>query len=151
MPVPSPDTMQGAAPTPPNRRLPTVAFSLALVAVGLIGGFGAVKLADDPHTAKPELLVGTVTWSNDETRSIAFEEDGALRGPSDGDTIYSVIAESWQDAGGTLHHDGTYPTCLVGEENKPVSVDRHRVELEVLHRDTGAKAQHIAVHVHCLD
>lgn len=140
------------APTPPTRRLRTVAISLALVAVGLIGGFGAAKLGDDPHTAKPELLVGTVTWSNDETRSIAFAEDGALRNPLDGDTIYSVIAESWQDARGTLHNEGTYPTCLVGEENEPASVDRHRVELEVLHRDTGgASPQHIAVHVHCLD
>ncbi|WP_146752854.1 hypothetical protein [Micromonospora saelicesensis] len=151
MPAPFPAAMQGAAPTPPKRRLAVVAFSLALVAVGLIGGFGAAKLADDPHTAKPELLVGTVTWSNDETRSIAFEEDGALRGPLDGDTIYSVIAESWQDVRGTLHHDGTYPTCLVDEENEPDSTDRHRVELEVLHRDTGARPQHIAVHVHCLD
>ncbi|MEV1071540.1 hypothetical protein [Micromonospora parva] len=151
MSVPSPDTVQGAVHTPPNRRLTTVAFSLALVVVGLIGGFVAGRLADDPHTAKPELLVGTVTWSNNETRSIAFEEDGALHKPLDGDTIYSVIAESWQDVRGTLHHDGTYPTCLAGEENEPDSMDRHRVELEVLHRDTGAQPQHIAVHVRCLD
>ncbi|WP_433114707.1 hypothetical protein [Micromonospora sp. CA-246542] len=153
MPVRAPDTTQEAAvPPPPHRRLPTVAFSLALVAVGLIGGFGAAKLGDEPHTAKAELLVGTVTWSNDETRSIAFAEDGALRNPLDGDTIYSVIAESWQDARGTLHNDGTYPTCLVGEENEPASADRRRVELEVLHRDTGGdQPQHIAVHVHCLD
>jgi hypothetical protein len=128
-----------------------VALSLALVAVGLIGGFGATKLADDPHTAKSEPLVGTVTWSTDETRSIAFEEDGAPRSPHDGDTIYSMIAESWQDVSGTLHHDGTYPTCLADAENEPDSMDRHRVELEVLHRDTGAQPQHIAVHVHCLD
>ncbi|MEV1156558.1 hypothetical protein AB0J27_14295 [Micromonospora chokoriensis] len=151
MPVASADALQAAVATPPNRRLATVAFSLALVAVGLVGGFVAAKLADDPHTAKPELLVGTVTWSNDQTRSIAFEEDGALRGPLDGDTIYSVIAEGWQDASGTLHGDGTYPTCLAGEKDDPVSEDRHRVELEVLHRDTGGQPQHIVVHVHCLD
>ncbi|MFF0230593.1 hypothetical protein [Micromonospora sp. NPDC005254] len=62
-----------------------------------------------------------------------------------------MIAESWQDVRGTLHHDSTYPTCLVAEENEPASGDRHRVELQVLHRDTGAQPQHIAVHVHCLD
>ncbi|MET7706430.1 hypothetical protein [Micromonospora sp. NPDC005413] len=151
MPVASADSGQVAVAIPPNRRLATSAFGLALVAVGLVGGFGAGRLADDPHTAKPELLVGTVTWSNDQTRSIAFEEDEALRGPLDGDTIYSVIAESWQDVSGTLHHDGTYPTCLAGEKDGPVSVDRHRVELEVLHRDTGGQPQHIVVHVHCLD
>lgn len=151
MPVASADSLQAAVATPPHRRLATIAFSLALVAVGLIGGFGAAKLADDPHTAKPELLAGTVTWSNDQTRSIAFEADGAPRGPIDGDTIYSVLAESWQDVNGTLHHDGTYPTCLAGEKDDPVSMDRHRVELEVLHRDTGGQPQHIAVRVHCLD
>ncbi|MFG1884511.1 hypothetical protein [Micromonospora sp. NPDC049102] len=95
--------------------------------------------------------VGTVTWSNDETRSIAFEVDGAPQGPLDGDTIYSVIAESWHDVSGTLHHDGTYPACLAGEKDEPDSMDQRRVELEVLHRDTGAQPQHIAVHVHCLD
>ncbi|RQX17630.1 hypothetical protein DDE19_10735 [Micromonospora ureilytica] len=129
----------------------TVALSLALVAVGLAGGFGAARLADDPHTARPELLVGVVTWSNEQTRSIAFEGNETARRPLDGDTTYSVIAESWQDVGGALHHDGTYPTCLAGEKDDPVSTDRHRVELEVLHRTTGGQPQHIAVHVRCLD
>ncbi|MEU4333796.1 hypothetical protein AB0F59_04120 [Micromonospora lupini] len=124
---------------------------LALVAVGLVGGFGAAKLADDPHSARPELLVGVVTWSNEQTRSIAFEEDGTTRRPLDGDTSYSVIAEGWQDVGGTLHHDGTYPSCLAGEKDDPVSTDRHRVGLEVLHGDTGGHPQHIVVHVRCLD
>ena len=40
---------------------------------------------------------------------------------------------------------------LAGEKDDPVSEDRHRVELEVLHRDTGGQPQHIVVHVHCLD
>lgn len=147
----SADMLERTGVLAPRRRTATIAFSLALVAVGLVGGFGAAKLADDPHTARPELLVGVVTWSNEQTRLVAFEEDETARRPLDGDTIYSVIAESWQDVGGTLHHGGTYPTCLAGEKDDPVTTDRHRVELEVLHRDTGGQPQHIAVHVRCLD
>ncbi|MBQ1020917.1 hypothetical protein KBX71_23995 [Micromonospora sp. D93] len=151
MPLAPADVLRRTGVLAPRRRLATIALSLALVTVGLVGGFGAAKLADDPHTARPELLVGVVTWSNEQTRLVAFEEDETARRPLDGDTIYSVIAESWQDVGGTLHHGGTYPTCLAGEKDDPVSTDRHRVELEVLHRDTGGQPQHIAVHVRCLD
>ncbi|WP_144057024.1 hypothetical protein [Micromonospora lupini] len=151
MPVVFADVLRRADVHVPHRRLATTAFSLALVAVGLVGGFGAAKLADDPHSARPELRVGVVTWSNEQTRSIAFEEDGTARRPLDGDTTYSVIAEGWQDVGGTLHHDGTYPSCLAGEKGDPVSTDRHRVGLEVLRRDTGGHPEHIVVHVRCLD
>ncbi|MFU8875435.1 hypothetical protein [Micromonospora sp. SL4-19] len=151
MPVAFPDSLQAAASTPPHRRLAPIAFSLALVAVGVLGGVGATTLVHDPYTARTEVLVGTVTWSNDQTRLIAFEEDGTTRSPLDGDTIYAVIADTWEDANGTIHASGTYPTCLAGEGDDPVSMDRHRVRLEVLHRDTGGQPQHIAVNVRCLD
>jgi hypothetical protein len=150
MPLAPVDAPRVAVPARSRRLLP-LTLPLALIGVGLIVGIAAVKLADDPHTAKTELLAGTVTWSNEQTRLIAFEEDGVVRGPLDGDTIYSVIVDGWQDANGTLHADGRYPSCLAGDKDDPVSTDRHRAELEVLHRDVGARPQHIAVHVHCLD
>ncbi|MEV4622725.1 hypothetical protein AB0J74_28930 [Asanoa sp. NPDC049573] len=111
------------------------------------------KLTGDTHTARSEPLTGTVTWSNDRARLIAFEQDGVPRDPNDGDTIYQVIADNWQDANGTIHSDETYPTCLAGEGDAPVSMDRHRVELDVIHRDSGGagKPDHIALQVHCLD
>ena len=98
------------------------------------------------------MLTGTVFWSNAQTRLIAFDTDGVLRGPNDGDTIYSVIADQWQDVEGTLHSGGPYPSCLAGEKDDPVSMDRHRVELAVVDYDQGgAQPVHVAVTVHCLD
>jgi hypothetical protein len=142
-----------------RKRVPA-ALAVALSAIGLAGGFAVARaFPDDPHSATSEVVDGTVTWSNEEARLIAFEADGVVRDPLDGDTIYSVIADNWQDVNGTLHSDGGYPTCLAGEKDSPVSMDRHRVELKVLHWDTAGKAgrpsrtyaQHIAVHVRCFD
>ncbi|MEV0715659.1 hypothetical protein [Asanoa sp. NPDC050611] len=138
---------------PPNRgRRRLAALCLGLTTVGLVLGFAAAKLSADPHTARTEIITGTVTWSNEQTRLIAFERDGVTRGPDDSDTIYSVITYGWQDAGGTVHADDTYPSCLAGTPGEPVSMDRHRVEIKAIHRDTGGEQQeHIAVAVRCLD
>jgi hypothetical protein len=143
--------------TPPDAPAPAawrrlLPFALC-VALGLAVGFGAATLfPTDPYTAKAETLTGTVHWSNQQTQLIAFEADGVKRGRLDGDTFYSVIPDHWQDAAGTYQGTGEYPTCLAGEKDSPVSTDRHRVRLEVMHRDTGGvQPQHIAVHVQCLD
>jgi len=83
---------------------------------------------------------------------LAFEADGVVRKPNDGDAIYAVLAQGWQDAGGTYHSDATYPTCLAGEAGDAVSTDRHRVELTVIDWATGGvQPVHVAVHVRCLD
>lgn len=126
--------------------------SALLVAAGLVLGFVLAWLLRDPHTATTERLTGTVTWSNEETRLIAFEVDGEVRDPLRGDTFYSVIGD-WIDAGGTFHGSGRdYPTCLAGRPDEPVRTDRRRIELEALHRDTGgSQKHHIAVSVRCLD
>lgn len=136
----------------PKRRRPgPIAAALALLAAGAAIGFGAARLTDDPHTATVQTKTGIVYWSNEQTRLIAFEEDGAVRDPLQGDTIYSVIGEGWEDVGGTIH-SGQYPTCLASERtDTPVSTDRHRVRLDVVHRAIGQQPQHIAVQVHCLD
>jgi len=98
------------------------------------------------------VLTGTVFWSNEQTRLIAFDTDGVVRRPNDGDTVYDVVAEGWQDAEGTIHSGGPYPTCLAGGKDDPVSMDRHRVELTVVDYDQGgAQPVHVAVGVHCLD
>ncbi|MEV4534596.1 hypothetical protein AB0J82_12280 [Asanoa sp. NPDC049518] len=128
------------------------AFVVGVASVALAVGFSTAKLGEDPHTAETETVTGIVTWSNDVSRLIAFEQDGAPRVPGGGDTIVSVFADSWYDAAGTSHSDGTYPTCLAGVGEDPVSMDRHRVELQVLHRAmAGGPSQLIAVQVHCLD
>jgi hypothetical protein len=137
----------------PRRGVVLAALAAAgLVAVGLISGLVVTKLADDPHAARSETLTGTAIWSNERTRLIAFEQDGVRRDPNDDDTLYSVIADGWQDAAGTSHSDETYPRCLAAEDDGPVSMDHHRVQLEVIHRTTGGgHAEHIAVQVRCLD
>ncbi|WP_159104654.1 hypothetical protein [Plantactinospora sp. BB1] len=147
----SADPVRGVAAGRTRRALVRVALPLVLVTIGVLIGLTAAKLADDPHTARSEMVTGTVTWSNDRTRLFVLERDGAVPDPLHGDTVYTVIADGWQDAGGTLHGEGSYPSCLAGAADDPVSTDRHRVELEVLHRDVGAEPQHIAVHVRCLD
>jgi hypothetical protein len=141
-----------AAYAPSPRRLRDFARSIALIVVGLIIGFGTARLADDPHTARAESLTGTVTWSNQQIRLIAFDPDGAVHHSSDGATFYSVVSDDWQDADGTLHTTGDYPRCLAANKGGAVSTDRRRVELEVVNGDTGGvQPQRIAVHVHCLD
>ncbi len=91
-------------------RVPMLLIVIAVVIAGL-GGY-LVGLSRDRHSAIAVVLTGTVTWSNEETRLIAFETDGVVRDANDGDTIYSVLGNGWEDAEGTIHVDGTYPTCL---------------------------------------
>ncbi|SNT37148.1 hypothetical protein SAMN05421812_10585 [Asanoa hainanensis] len=120
-----------------------------VVAVALVVGFVTARLGVDPHTAETETVTGVVTWSNEETRLIFFQQDGV---PPGSEAIVSVTADNWQDAGGMIYTGGPYPTCLAGADGDPVSMDRHRVELQVIHRAMSAgPAQHFAVQVHCLD
>lgn len=140
-------------PAPHSSPLRVLPIALCL-ALGLGVGFAAARLFPaDRHTAEAETLTGTVTWSNAQTQLIAFETDGVKRGRNDGDTIYSVVPNNWQDKGGTFHSDEVdYPPCLAGEKDDPVSTDRHRVRLEVVHVDTGSrKPDNVAIHVQCLD
>jgi hypothetical protein len=131
------------------RVLVAVIVGVAILA-GLCGYW--IGSSREPHSATPVVLTGTVTWSNTETRLIAFETDGVVRKPNDGDTIYAVLAKGWQDAEGTSHSDGTYPSCLAGEAGEPFSSDRRRVELTVIDWDTGGvQPVHVAVRVRCLD
>ncbi|TDC35210.1 hypothetical protein E1211_16110 [Micromonospora sp. 15K316] len=131
-------------------RVPVV---LTVIAAGIaaLGGYWT-GVSHDRHSATAVVLTGAVTWSNEETRLIAFEVDGVVRKPDDGDTIYSVLTDNWQDVAGTSHSDGTYPTCLGGNGGDPVSTDHHRAELTVIDWDTdGAQRMHVAVRVRCLD
>ncbi|GGM58561.1 hypothetical protein GCM10011608_49460 [Micromonospora sonchi] len=131
-------------------RVPMLLIVIAVVIAGL-GGY-RVGLSRDRHSAIAVVLTGTVTWSNEETRLIAFETDGVVREANDGDTIYSVLGNGWEDAEGTIHVDGTYPTCLAGKGDDPVSTHHRRVELTVIDWDTGgAPWMHVAVQVRCLD
>ncbi|MEU6206838.1 hypothetical protein ABZ814_25000 [Micromonospora musae] len=130
-----------------------VSAALAVV-VAVIAGLGGYRigLSRERHSATAVVLTGTVTWSNEETRLVAFETDGVVREPDDGDTIYSVLTDNWEDVAGTSRSDGTYPTCLAGKSEDPVSMDRHRAELTVIDWDTGgAQPMHVAVRVRCLD
>lgn len=130
-----------------------VSIALAVIAA-VIAGLGGyrVGVSRERHSATAVVLTGTVTWSNEETQLIAFETDGVVRNPNDGDTFYSVIPYDWQDAAGTSHSGRTYPTCLAGEDGDPVSMDHRRVELTVIDWDTGGTLQmHVAVRVKCLD
>ncbi|MFD0785998.1 hypothetical protein ACFQZ8_19020 [Micromonospora azadirachtae] len=121
------------------------------VVIAALGGYW-IGLSRERHAATAVVLTGTVTWSNEETRLIAFEADGRVRGPNDGDTIYSVLTDNWQDAAGTFRSDGTYPTCLTGEGDDPASLDHHRAELTVIDWDAGgAQRMHVAVQVRCLE
>ncbi|MEU5563507.1 hypothetical protein [Micromonospora musae] len=129
----------------------SVAFGVVVAVIAGLGGYG-IGLSRERHSATAVVLTGTVTWSNEETRLIAFETDGVVRKPNDGDTIYSVLTDDWQDVAGTLRSDGTYPTCLAGKSDDPVSMDHHRAELTVIDWDTGgAQSMHVAVRVRCLD
>jgi hypothetical protein len=130
-------------------QMPAVLCVVFVIVTGLIGYLAGTSR--ERHSANAVVLTGIVTWSNEETRLIAFDADGVVREPNDGDAIFSVLADYWQDATGTFH-DGGYPTCLASEADSPVSTDRHRVELAVIDWDTGGvEPVRIAVRVHCLD
>jgi hypothetical protein len=113
---------------------------ISLLVAGLLIGAAGVLLVRDTHTAEPELLTGTVTWSNSETRMIAFEEDGVERDPLLGDTIYQ-LAGSGIDL----------PECLATTGEDRTREDRRRVEVNAIHADFGGPQQvHVALNVRCL-
>jgi hypothetical protein len=119
--------------------------SALLVAVGLAVGLGAAWVWPN-HTATPERLMGTVTWSNAESRRILFEVDG--RG--DGYREYSVLADNWVDATGTRHSRG-YPDCLAAKAGEFVRTDRRRVELGAISNEADDTVRQIALSVRCFD
>jgi hypothetical protein len=53
---------------------------LVAIATGVIGYL--VGSSRERNAATAVVLTGTVTWSNEETRLIAFEVDGVARGPA---------------------------------------------------------------------
>ncbi|WP_109745457.1 hypothetical protein [Salinispora vitiensis] len=129
-----------------------VSIALAVIAA-VIAGLGGyrVGVARERHSATAVVLTGTVTWSNEETRLIAFETDGVVRKQNDRTEFYSVIAYDWQDAAGTSHSGRTYPTCLAEEGGDSVSMYHRRAELTVIDWDTGGIQQMpVAVRVRCL-
>ncbi|MET0423020.1 MAG: hypothetical protein ABW046_04060 [Actinoplanes sp.] len=130
-------------PTPPRWLLGALLFAL-----GAGGGLAYDRLTQDPHSATAEQLTGTVTWSNAETRMIAFEADGEVRDPLLGDTMYHVVGE-WEDATGTIL--GTdFPACLAGPAGDPVSTQRRRISIDAIHRDYGGpQKMNVAVYVRC--
>ena len=134
----------GAAPVLTVAPLATLLGIAGGATLGLVTGFalGRILPAD---TVTPEPLAGTVTWSNGETRKIAFVTDGDT-----GTRYYSVVGEYWIDANGSPHAGG-YPSCLSGQQNNPVRTDRRRVELGVIYQTGSDHAPDIAVAVHCLD
>jgi hypothetical protein len=133
------------------RRLRPYILSAVLLASGLVLGVALAWLLRDPYTAKAERLAGTVTWSNQESRMIAFEADGQIHDPLKGDTIYFVTG-GWLDASGIEHISAEYPACLAGKPGEPVTEVRHRITLDAIHQDTGGpQRNNIAVFVHCLD
>jgi hypothetical protein len=119
-------------------------------ACGIAAGLGLARLTMDPHTATAHMLTGTVTASNETSREIQFEADGAAPDPEGDPTLYDVLEAKWQDSTGAVR-DG-YPACLKSENDDPISLDHHRVKLTVIHRDFGGRQLHnIVVHVQCLD
>jgi hypothetical protein len=96
------------------------------------------------------VLTGTVTWSNQRTRLIVFEQDGVARDPIDSDVVYYVVAERWRDASGR-YYAGTYPECLTSDDGDELSTERRRVALAAIDWATRGEDIHIAVEAHCLD
>lgn len=139
-------------PASVSRRLATMPrwmLCVLSVAIGLAAGLAYGRLTDDPHTATVERLVGTVTWSNAETRLIVFEADGEVRDPLAGDTIYQVTGQ-WEDATGTTIGEG-FPGCLAGTNEDAVSMEHRRIELDTIHVGYGGPQQtNIAVFVRCI-
>jgi hypothetical protein len=122
----------------PARRLSTCA---ALLIVGVLAGGLLTWHFRDPHTASAELLTGTVSWSNQETRLIAFHADGEPRDPEGDQTFYNVLPD-----------DLNFPSCLVGGPGGPVREDPRRVELEAIHQGfDGERKVHFAVTLRCLE
>jgi hypothetical protein len=128
------------------------ALTSAVVLLAAAGvGFATARLTDDPHTATGHQVTGTVTWSNEQTRLFAFEADGEVPDPLAGDTSYRLATDMWTDTDGTIRADGSYPACLAGLEDEPVTTDRHRMRLEVIHQSFGGPQKtHFAVAVSCL-
>ena len=131
--------------------LPRALTSVAVLLAALGVGFATARFTHDPHTATAEPLTGTVTWSNEQTRRFTFEADGETRDPLDGSPPYHLATDMWTDTDGTIRADGSYPSCLAGLPDEPVTTDRHRMRLEVIHQSYGGPQRtHIAVAVHCL-
>ena len=114
---------------------------LGLLIVGaLVGGLLTWHFRD-PHTASAERLTGTVSWSNQQTRLIAFYEDGEPRDPEGDQTFYNVVAD-----------DLNFPNCLAGSPGDPVRQGQRRVELEAVHQGFDGRQQvHVAVSLRCLE
>jgi hypothetical protein len=117
-----------------------IRWAALIAGLALLGGAAVWVLRDDPHTASPELLTGTVIWSNSETQLVAFEQDGVPRDPLRGDTIYNVITSP-----------DNLPACLVTTGETRVREDHRRVELNAIHADFGGPQKvHVALELRCL-
>ncbi|MFC7483487.1 hypothetical protein ACFQX7_30570 [Luedemannella flava] len=89
--------------------------------------------------------MGTVIFSNDDTRLIVFEADGNRRA----DREYFVAAAYWTDETGRRHRGG-FPSCLTSPAQDPVRTDHRRVAIDAfLVTDSEADRPQIAVGVHC--
>lgn len=126
-------------------RIPRPLRPVGLVALGIAIGL-APTLLRDRHAAAPEQLVGTVTFSNQETRHILFQAEGRPRKTRE----YVVSAVYWTDAAGQSHGRG-YPSCLAGQADDPVRSDHRRVELKAIY-PTGGEVDMppLVVAVRCL-
>lgn len=137
-----------------NRAIVGLGAALTIVAttLGFTAGVAMERHATrDRHAATAAVLTGTVTWSNQTTRLLVFEQDGVVRDPNQGDVVYYVIADTWSDAKGN-YFGGTYPECLASKDGTELSTDRRRVALTAIDWATGgAQDMHIALEVHCLD
>jgi hypothetical protein len=130
-----------------SKRWLLIVAAAVLLIVGGVAGWGVTRAADDPYRAETERLRGTVTWANQETQLIVFTPDGWQPNPSEEEYHVRVLADHWEDASG--NYPLGYPSCLSPADASPIS---HRVELDILHREIGdRRAEHIAVHVECLD
>ena len=121
------------APQPYRR----VAALVALLVVGGAIGFGISRFFDNPQTAKPEHLVGSVDWSNQSTNTISFRVDGR---PSTSDQVFYQVMASGVD----------YPPCLVASASNPVREDHRRVSLDAIRAGYGGKQKiNIAISLTC--
>lgn len=117
-----------------------VTCAVLLLAGALIGGLSTWH-SRDPHAATAERLTGTVRWSNQQTRLIAFEPDGVPHNPGDSQVFYQVVADELN-----------FPGCLIGHGEDPVREDPRRVELDAIHQEAGGRQQaHFAASVRCLE
>jgi hypothetical protein len=121
------------APQPYRR----VAAVVALLVAGGAIGFGIARFLDDPQTAKPEHLVGSVDWSNQSTNTISFRADG------DSSTSHQVFYQ-------LVTSGADYPPCLVASASNPVRQDHRRVSLDVIRADYGGKQKiNVAISLTC--